>query len=89
MEKVERSMIEPVAELPLHNVGENMKKWYSNFQRKVESILVHQGLILTIIGFLLGRALVRLNFSRANFERISYVTKSANYKLIFSSTDGK
>lgn len=58
MEKVERNMIETVSNLPLQDTGDNMKKWFVNFQRKMEDVLIHRGLILVMIGFLLGRALI-------------------------------
>ncbi|WP_042353251.1 stage II sporulation protein E [Bacillus massiliigorillae] len=58
MERINRSMIEPVSDMPLHYAQESAKKWYVSFQKKVEDVLIHQGLLLALIGFLLGRALI-------------------------------
>lgn len=58
MEKIERSLIEPVGEVNFQaskwNWGIGLKK----FQLKVESFLLKKGYLLLLIGFLLGRALI-------------------------------
>ena len=56
MEKVEKNMME--TELPLHYAQDRAKKWVHMLRRKVEDVFIHRGFLLTIIGFLLGRALV-------------------------------
>ncbi|MGM9922880.1 MAG: stage II sporulation protein E [Bacillus sp. (in: firmicutes)] len=58
MERVERNMIEPVSDMPLHYAGENVKKWFASMQKKIEDVFIHQGMLLALIGFLLGRALI-------------------------------
>lgn len=56
MEKVERSTME--TELPLHFGQDHAKKWASTFREKFENIFIDRGVLLALIGFLLGRALI-------------------------------
>ena len=58
MEKIERNMMDAVAETPLQDAGENMKSWLWGSVKKVEGLFLHSGLLLGLIGFLLGRALI-------------------------------
>lgn len=58
MEKVERSVIEPVSDVQLNFNNEKTQKWVNSIRKKVENLLIYRGLLLTIIGFLLGRALI-------------------------------
>ncbi|WP_019244497.1 MULTISPECIES: stage II sporulation protein E [Bacillus] len=58
MEKIGRNIIEPVSDVHLNYDHEKTKSWMNNIRKKVENLLIYRGFILTIIGFLLGRALI-------------------------------
>ena len=45
-------------DLPLHYAQDHAKRWVHMFRKKVEDVFIHRGILLTIIGFLLGRALI-------------------------------
>ncbi|PLS15133.1 stage II sporulation protein E [Bacillus sp. M6-12] len=58
MEKAERNLIEPLTEVRLNDAKLDATKWISNIQMKMEDIFWKRGLVLAIVGFLLGRALI-------------------------------
>ncbi|RFU66907.1 stage II sporulation protein E [Peribacillus saganii] len=58
MEKAERNLIEPLTEVHLNDAKLDATKWISNIQVKMEDILWRRGLVLALVGFLLGRALI-------------------------------
>lgn len=58
MEKIERSLIEPVGEVNFQASKWNWENILIKFQLKVESFLLKKGYLLLLIGFLLGRALI-------------------------------
>lgn len=58
MEKIERSLIEPVGEVNFQASKWNWGLGLKKFQLKVESFLLKKGYLLLLIGFLLGRALI-------------------------------
>ncbi|MFS0784157.1 stage II sporulation protein E [Bacillus sp. 1P06AnD] len=58
MEKAEQNVLEPTSELQLRYAGEHAKKWMSTLRKKTEDLLFQRGLFLSVIGFLLGRALI-------------------------------
>ncbi|PLT33057.1 stage II sporulation protein E [Bacillus sp. V5-8f] len=58
MEKVERSMVEPITEAHLHEAKTGALNWMQHLQKKAEDIFMRKGVVLAIIGFLLGRALI-------------------------------
>ncbi|PLT30844.1 stage II sporulation protein E [Peribacillus deserti] len=58
MEKVERNMADPIAELNINEAKIDAVKWFQNLHLKLEDVLFKRGLVLGLIGFLLGRALI-------------------------------
>ncbi|WP_409303663.1 stage II sporulation protein E [Peribacillus sp. SCS-155] len=58
MEKVERNIIEPIAKLQISQAKTNAFNWFSQAQAKMEAVFLKRGLILALIGFMLGRALI-------------------------------
>ncbi len=58
LEKVERNLIEPMAEINLKEARADATKWVGTVQNKLEEFFIKRGFLLTIIGFLLGRALI-------------------------------
>ncbi|UAC48240.1 stage II sporulation protein E [Bacillus aquiflavi] len=59
MEKVERNLIEsPIGEVDFDGTKLELSNGVKKLQLKIESILFKKGLILLLIGFLLGRALI-------------------------------
>ncbi|WP_026693207.1 stage II sporulation protein E [Peribacillus kribbensis] len=58
MEKVERGITETITDLNIHGAKQNAAKWVHQLQKKFEEMVFKRGLILGLIGFLLGRALI-------------------------------
>lgn len=58
MEKAGQNTLNRTNDMPLPYTGEGAKKWMSIFLKKVEDVLIQRGFFLSIIGFLLGRALI-------------------------------
>lgn len=59
MDKVERTLIEPVGGLSLNNRQKfDLSKGMGKLQTKLETLFLKKGYILMVIGFLLGRALI-------------------------------
>ncbi|MDQ0220888.1 stage II sporulation protein E [Peribacillus cavernae] len=58
MEKIERNVIEPIADVHLQEAKTDAINWFNHLQAKVEDIFLRKGFVLVIIGFLLGRALI-------------------------------
>jgi stage II sporulation protein E len=58
MEKIERSLIEPVGEVNLHSSKWNWNSGVKKFQLSLESFFIKKGYLLLLVGFLLGRALI-------------------------------
>ena len=58
MEKVNRSLIEPLGEVQLKNVKTGAINWFQKLQVKMEDLFSNKGIPVAIIGFLLGRALI-------------------------------
>lgn len=58
MEKVERGLVEPVGEVNLHPTRLDFRSIIRKFQLMLESFFIRKGVLLLIIGFLLGRALI-------------------------------
>nr|WP_263323927.1 stage II sporulation protein E [Neobacillus sp. Marseille-Q6967] len=58
MEKLERSLIEPMGEVNFQSSKWNMESGLKKFQIKAESFLLKKGYLLLLVGFLLGRALI-------------------------------
>ncbi|CAH0347592.1 stage II sporulation protein E [Bacillus sp. CECT 9360] len=58
MEKIERNVIEPMADVQLQNAKTDAINWFNHLQTKAEDVFLRKGFVLLIIGFLLGRALI-------------------------------
>ena len=58
MEKVERSLIEPIGEVNFHSSKWDLERGLKKFQLKVETFFIKKGVFLLLVGFLLGRALI-------------------------------
>jgi stage II sporulation protein E len=58
MEKIERNLIEPIADVHLHEAKTDAINWINHLQAKLEDGFLRKGFILVLIGFLLGRALI-------------------------------
>ncbi|WP_409290939.1 stage II sporulation protein E [Peribacillus sp. SCS-37] len=58
MEKVERSLADTVTELNIKDAKVGAVKWFQDLQAKLEEVIFKRGLLLGLIGFLLGRALI-------------------------------
>ena len=58
MGRVERNTLDSVTDLNLSYTGGQAKKWVHIFFGKLDEIFIQRGVILTFIGFLLGRALI-------------------------------
>lgn len=63
MERVERSLIEPIGEVNLHSPKWDFGRGLKKFQLKTESFLIKKGFLLLLVGFLLGRALILAKLS--------------------------
>lgn len=58
MEKVERNLIEPVSQVDLSKTQVAVSNWLHKIQMKFQHLFISKGLVLVLIGFLLGRALI-------------------------------
>ncbi len=58
MEKLERSLLEPVGEVNFQSSKWTWESILKKFQLKVESFFLIKGYLLLLVGFLLGRALI-------------------------------
>ncbi|MEH7335650.1 stage II sporulation protein E [Neobacillus drentensis] len=58
MEKLERSLIEPIGEVNLHSSKWDPGLGVKKVQLLLESFFIKKGFLLLIVGFLLGRALI-------------------------------
>ncbi|MFS0865403.1 stage II sporulation protein E [Fredinandcohnia sp. 179-A 10B2 NHS] len=58
MERIERNLIEPIAEVSIEKTQYTLTRWFHRFQVKLENLFLHKGLLLVFVGFLLGRALI-------------------------------
>ncbi|SFD01568.1 stage II sporulation protein E [Bacillus sp. OV322] len=58
MEKIERNMIEPIADVNIHEAKAGAINWIHKLQAKSEDFFLKKGISLAILGFLLGRALI-------------------------------
>lgn len=58
MARVEHSTLDSVTDLNLSYSDDQAKKWLSIIYRKLDDFFIQRGVILTLIGFLLGRALI-------------------------------
>lgn len=58
MERIERNLIEPIAEVSIEKTQYTLTRWFQRFQVKFENLFLHKGLLLVFVGFLLGRALI-------------------------------
>jgi stage II sporulation protein E len=58
MEKVERNLIEPIGEVTFEGPRFDLSKGLKRIQLRLTNLLVRKGILLLIIGFLLGRALI-------------------------------
>jgi stage II sporulation protein E len=58
MEKVGRNIIEPIADVQITDAKTEAIHWISKIQVKIDEVFLKRGLVLAIIGFMLGRALI-------------------------------
>ncbi|WP_409296424.1 stage II sporulation protein E [Peribacillus sp. SCS-26] len=58
MEKVERSLADTVTELNIKDAKVGAVNWFQDLHAKLEEVIFKRGLLLGLIGFLLGRALI-------------------------------
>ncbi|MGJ7913671.1 stage II sporulation protein E [Neobacillus sp. LXY-1] len=58
MEKVEQSLIEPIREVNLHSSKWNIDHLINQFLLLLETFFIKKGILLLLVGFLLGRALI-------------------------------
>ena len=58
MGRVERNTLDSVTDLNLSYSEGQANKWLHIFFRKLDEVFIQRGVILTLIGFLLGRALI-------------------------------
>jgi stage II sporulation protein E len=58
MEKPNASLIEPIGEVNLHSPKWNLENGLRKFLFMLESFFIKKGILLLIVGFLLGRALI-------------------------------
>ncbi|WP_042354643.1 stage II sporulation protein E [Bacillus rubiinfantis] len=58
MEKIERGLVEPVGEVNLHPPRLHLRNILKKLQSLLETLFLKKGILLCILGFLLGRALI-------------------------------
>ncbi|MDF0727820.1 stage II sporulation protein E [Cytobacillus sp. S13-E01] len=58
MEKIERNLIEPIQEVDFGKTQAALSRWFQRFQSMIQHVFLHKGLMIMVIGFLLGRALI-------------------------------
>jgi stage II sporulation protein E len=58
MEKAERNLIEPIGEVTFERSRMNLSRGLKKIQQKITNILIKKGLLLLMVGFLLGRAMI-------------------------------
>ncbi|NRD77482.1 stage II sporulation protein E [Bacillus sp. BRMEA1] len=58
MEKVERGLIEPIRDVNLHSSKWDPWRGLNKIQSMLETFFIKKGIVLLMIGFLLGRALI-------------------------------
>ena len=58
MESTEKNVIEPLSEVDITKTRKSISQTFQGLQSKLEDLFLQKGLILVIIGFLLGRALI-------------------------------
>ncbi|MBD8071004.1 stage II sporulation protein E [Bacillus sp. PS06] len=63
MERLERNLIDPISEVDIGETQSNLSQWTRRLQVKIENVLMHKGLLLILVGFLLGRAIILANIT--------------------------
>ncbi|MCH1626925.1 stage II sporulation protein E [Fredinandcohnia quinoae] len=58
MERTERNLIAPITDVNIEKTQYALSHWLHRLQLKLEHLFLQKGLILVLIGFLLGRALI-------------------------------
>ena len=58
MEKVERRLMEPIADLGMGKTHQAINRFFHRFSSRLQIFLLHKGLMYALIGFLLGRAII-------------------------------
>ncbi|WP_078543191.1 stage II sporulation protein E [Litchfieldia alkalitelluris] len=58
MERVERNLIDPISEVDIGKTQSTLYQVFRRLQIKLENVMMQKGLLLIMIGFLLGRALI-------------------------------
>ena len=58
MEKVERRLMEPIADLGMGKTHQAVNRFFQRFSSRLQLFFLHKGLVYALIGFLLGRAII-------------------------------
>lgn len=58
MERVERGTLRRISEVPIHDTQATVSRWIRHVKLRLGHLFVHQGFLLLLVGFLLGRALI-------------------------------
>jgi len=58
MENTERNLIEPITDIKLKKTHTGFSRWWQRNLAKLENLFLQKGLVVLIVGFLLGRALI-------------------------------
>lgn len=58
MERIERNLSAPITDVAIEKTQDTVSKWFQRFQAKLINLFLLKGLLLVVVGFLLGRALI-------------------------------
>ncbi|WP_453992520.1 stage II sporulation protein E [Bacillus nitroreducens] len=58
MERVERNMSGPITDVAISKTQDTVSRWFQQILAKLENLFLLKGLLLVVVGFLLGRALI-------------------------------
>ncbi|MEW5323412.1 stage II sporulation protein E [Geobacillus thermoleovorans] len=59
MERVERGTVRrSISEVPIHDTQATVSRWMRHVKLRLGHLFIHQGFLLLLVGFLLGRALI-------------------------------
>ncbi len=91
MEKVERNFIAPIGEVDMTNQKLRLTGGIKKFQLSMEELLINKGLLLLLIGFLLGRALILAKltpFSLPFFAAVYFIRRDKAPLALFGLIAG-
>ncbi|NNV07091.1 stage II sporulation protein E [Geobacillus sp. C56-T2] len=58
MERAERGTVRRISEVPMNETQATVSRWMRHVKLRLGHLFVHQGFLLLLVGFLLGRALI-------------------------------